>query len=472
MVDPGLVEPLDPYLAKGAPPWMGDFYPSILDAFRYRRNGTGERNLYALPKDFTTAGMYVNLDLFERAGLRVPYDGWTWAELAEDARKITDLRTDGNDRIFGVNFNSWTGVFEVMARSFGGRLFAPGPDGKPDYARPTFTDPGVVETLAYVRRLRLEDGTAFNATGIGRDGGNEFLTGNIGILGPGGRWFTPQYRSAPTLRFDYVPLPHKQGVEPTGTIYATGWAMSAAGKSKPEAFELLKYLCGPGGARQNAELGLAIPALQSVAESGSFLSPDKQPRNSQQFPGRHPDQPDLQRAQAEGGQPDPRQPNLGRRATRVADAPCGDGEGDEGVEQRHPIAAADGRVPARRVAADRERRRRPRRGGGRDPGLAGAQGKARQHRRGAGAGGLFVHQPVADRLLDPDAGADGLLADPGLYPLERPNARRRRRVRRLPQLRLPVQQRRQLRQKPVGHGLLRRARSPDHAGGGAGGGDP
>ena len=280
MVDPGLVEPLDAYLADSPPPWMGDFYPSILDAFEYRRNGAGERRLYALPKDFTTFGMYVNLDLFERAGLRVPYDGWTWDELAEDARKITDLRRDGDDRLFGATL---TASLPVLAPTFGGQLFATAPDGTQDWSKPQFTDPKVLEAIEFVRRLRLDEKTAFNSTGIARDGGNEFLTGHIGMIGPIGRWMTPQYRSAPNLRFDFVPLPHAKGAAPAGTTVTTGWAMSAAGKSKPEAFELLKYLCGPGGARQNAELGLAIPALKSVAESESFLSPDKQPHNSQQF---------------------------------------------------------------------------------------------------------------------------------------------------------------------------------------------
>ena len=283
LVDPGLVEPLDGLIAESPAPWMDDFYPVVLNAFRYKRPGEGAAKLWGFPKDFTTFGMMVNLDLFERAGLRVPHDGWTWDEVADDARKITDLREPGNDRLFGVNLNTWSEVFGLLARSFGGELYARKPDGSYDFTKPTFTSPGVVAALDYVRRLRLVDKTAFNSTGIARDGGNEFLTGNIGIIGPIGRWIVPTYRASPTLRFDFVPLPHAQGVAPVGHTTTYAWAMAAASENKPEAFELLKYLCGPEGQTQIAQLGLAVPSLRSVAESDAFLSPGQQPAHARLF---------------------------------------------------------------------------------------------------------------------------------------------------------------------------------------------
>lgn len=283
MVDQGLVEPLDPYLGEKADEWLADFYPNLLDAFRRDVDGDGETKLWGLPKDFTTYGMYVNLDLFEQAGVEVPYDGWTFAELEEAARKITDLRTPENDRIFGVHFNTWPAVFQQMALNNGGTLFEGEDRGEPDYSEPTFTHPKTIEALDYIRRLRLEEGVAFNATGIAREGGNEFLTGNIGIIGPLGRWMTPTYRAAPGLRFDIVPLPTTPGRQSVGNIATTAWAISSGSDHKPEAFELLRFLTGREGAVETAELGLAIPALRSVAESEAFLSPEQRPANAELF---------------------------------------------------------------------------------------------------------------------------------------------------------------------------------------------
>src|SRR6266480_3860655 len=70
-----------------------DFFPIIMDAYRFDASTgkIGSGPLYGLPKDFTTAVMYVNLDLFQKAGVRVPYDGWTWNEFEDTCKKITAL---------------------------------------------------------------------------------------------------------------------------------------------------------------------------------------------------------------------------------------------------------------------------------------------------------------------------------------------------------------------------------------------
>ncbi len=76
-----MIRPIDDYLAaaraKGGVVWLDDFYPILLDVFRFDGQRIGKGALYGLPKDFTTAVFYVNLDLFARAGVPVPYDGWT-----------------------------------------------------------------------------------------------------------------------------------------------------------------------------------------------------------------------------------------------------------------------------------------------------------------------------------------------------------------------------------------------------------
>ena len=288
LVEAGVIEPLDPHLEPlGGPPTddhplLAGYYANLLDAYRLP-DEQGEVRLWGLPKDFTTVGMYINLDLFEEAGVEVPYDGWTWDELEEAARKITALRGPGRDRLYGVHLNDWNSIFRLIATSFGGSLYEFDADGRPDFEKPTFDSPAVLEALEFLRRLRLDDGIAFNSTGLGRDAGNEFLTGNIGIIGPLGRWMTPTYRSAPDLRFDFVPLPHKAGVPETGFTATVAWAISRDSPHKDEAFELLRFLTGPEGATRTAQLGLAIPALRDIAESDAFLNPDQMPANSRLF---------------------------------------------------------------------------------------------------------------------------------------------------------------------------------------------
>src|SRR6185369_9907260 len=81
-----LLHPIDDFIAKdsaaGNKALYDDFFPKIIAAFRYdaKEGVIGQGPLFGLPKDFTTAVFYVNLDLFAKAGVKVPYDGWTWDE--------------------------------------------------------------------------------------------------------------------------------------------------------------------------------------------------------------------------------------------------------------------------------------------------------------------------------------------------------------------------------------------------------
>ena len=90
-----LIAPLDEQFAGEPQAWKDDFFPIMLNAWRYNvaTDKTGDPNatLYGLPKDFTTAVMYVNVDLFNKAGIPVPYKGWTWDEYQADIKKITEL---------------------------------------------------------------------------------------------------------------------------------------------------------------------------------------------------------------------------------------------------------------------------------------------------------------------------------------------------------------------------------------------
>lgn len=277
-----LIRPIDDFVAKeketeAGRAYFADVYPILLDGFRYdtETGRSGEGALYALPKDSTTAVFYVNLDLFEKAGVRVPYDGWTWGEFEEAARKITALTGTegfGDRQIFGANFAIWPDTLRNFLWTFGGEFFGPG--GFKDVA---LDSPESQAALEMIRRVRLEDKTVFNATGIAKDGGQEFFTGNIGMHGPVGRWQVPRYKEIKNFRWDVVPVPYAKKEFAASQLFYTGWTMSSATKEPEEAFKLMKFLTGPEGAKMQSELGLAIPPLKSVANSPAFLSPPGMP---------------------------------------------------------------------------------------------------------------------------------------------------------------------------------------------------
>ncbi len=302
-----LIEPLDGYLERDPQVWFDDFYPQLLDTFRFNGTRTGDGLLYGLPKDFTTTAMYVNVDLFQRAGVEVPYDGWTWDEFEEASRKIAAL----GDRIYGVHFNTWPAVLRGMIWNVGGEYFGTDADGNIDFGNVTLDSPEARQTMELIRRMRLDDQTAFNATGIGREGGTEFLTGKVGMIGPVGRWMTPTYRTITDFTVDVVPLPHTPGVEPRNPAFATAWSISASSREKEAAWQLLKFLAGPEGQREIGEKGLAVPAMKSVAESSAFHKEGDVPANSMLF---------VRLVDSTWIAPDPEQPEWERIVTEESSA--------------------------------------------------------------------------------------------------------------------------------------------------------
>ncbi|HMO26078.1 MAG TPA: extracellular solute-binding protein, partial [Tepidisphaeraceae bacterium] len=180
-----LVRPIDDYIAAdraaGVGAFYDDFFPLLLDAFRYdiEAQRVGQGPLYGLPKDFTTAIFYINVDLFEAAGVdyrRIQDEGWTWDEFADVTRRITDLNGRppfvGGDRVFGSFFQLWPDTIRNIVWTYGGEFFGPG--GFKDVA---LDSPQTKAALEMIARLRLKERTSYNPTGIAKDGGDEFLNG-------------------------------------------------------------------------------------------------------------------------------------------------------------------------------------------------------------------------------------------------------------------------------------------------------
>ena len=289
LVDLELLRPIDDQIdaSGGYDAVLGDYYDVVVDAFRYDGQRVGEGPLYGIPKDFTTSIMYVNLDLFERAGVPVPYGGWTWDQYEEALRKISALSTPER-RIWGGMLQLWPPSLLNVIWSYGGDYFATAPDGGADFTDLTLDEPEALAAVRMIRRLRLEDRTLYNSgAGVAeRDADAIFVRGDMGTLGPIGRWRTPILRKAAQsggLRFDVVPVPHAPGHEPVSYIYTVAYGMSSSTKHPREAFALQRFLTGARGAEISTRMGLAIPPMRSVAQSEAFLDPALPPEHDQTF---------------------------------------------------------------------------------------------------------------------------------------------------------------------------------------------
>ena len=188
----------------------------------------------------------------------VQKSGWTWDCFAAEMKKINALRDRpayAGRPIYGTLIQLWSDTLRNVLWTYGGDVFAAKPDGTPDFGKLALDTPGSQRGLGLIRRLRLVDRTAYNTTGIARDGGAEFVNGNIGCIGPIGHWKVPQYKLITAFKWDVVPVP--TGTRAASAVFYNGWAMSAHSAHADASYDLLRYLCGRAGQVAMARAGAA-----------------------------------------------------------------------------------------------------------------------------------------------------------------------------------------------------------------------
>ncbi len=242
-----------------------DFYPATIDCFRFDGQQSGRGTLYGIPKDFTTIGFYYNKTLFDQAGIPYPPDDWTWDEFIATARKLAKL-----PGVTGAEFMNWAPMVRAYLATEGLDAFSP--DFRASYLR----RPEVYAALERLRAWRFdEQGTLTSGKSQVAQGESVFLTGQVGMAGPFGRWVVPTYRLIKDFDWDFAPLPH--GKVKANTVFTVSWSIAKHTPHPQEAWELVKFLCGAEGQAQAAKLGLAIPTLKAVARSPAFLDPSQKP---------------------------------------------------------------------------------------------------------------------------------------------------------------------------------------------------
>jgi len=256
---------------------LGDFYEPAVDAFRWDGEQTGSGPLWGIPKDFTTLGFYINLDLLEQAGVPRPSPEWTWKEFIETARAVGGL-----EGVTGTEVVTWPFVIRSILWTEGVDVVGD------DWTDLRVTDPEVQTVLKRLRDWRYsESGTLASAEAEGIDPSSLFLTGRLGMVGPFGRWVVPSFRTIPEpgeeggFDWDFFPLP--RGREHANVIATVAWSMAADSAHPAEAASLLSWLVSEDIQAAQSRLGLAIPTRRAVAESDAFVDPSVRPLSDTAF---------------------------------------------------------------------------------------------------------------------------------------------------------------------------------------------
>ncbi len=262
-----VLENLTPYIARDSSFSLEDFFSAVVKRF------TVGGKIFAIPRDTAPfACVFYNKDLFDKAQVPYPTDDWTWEEMLEKAKKLTE--TDAMGRVTQYGFYGW--AWQNFVYSAGGAVVD-------NVENPVHCLLGTAESksgLQYYRDLILKHKVmpapvALANLGMGVD--IMFSSGRLAMF-LSGIWETPSLRQH-SFKWDVVMFPAGPGGNRRFGTGGTGYAILNSSRNKKEAWEVIKALTDPPGQVELAKRGLAQPARKAVAEGIAFAQNQEPPAN-------------------------------------------------------------------------------------------------------------------------------------------------------------------------------------------------
>ena len=260
-----LLLPMDDWLSVYTPPgWPDEFYPSQVAAFQY------EGKQFAFPYDWAPGGWYVNMDMWEEAGLGdLPTEDWTWEQTLEAAKAMTkDVDGDGAMDQWGLGNvpTTWSGGAYWVVKSFGGDFW----DETLTHSK--MAEPGTIEAMQFIADLMWDSQVMPSASlvqGLGMDMELAFASGKIGLhYGLNDVSFRFGEAIGDAFKWNVAPTP----TGPAGRFQFSGgsaFAIPATCEQPDMAYELTTWvLANPENLPTTAVMGGALVGNMNFAEFG------------------------------------------------------------------------------------------------------------------------------------------------------------------------------------------------------------
>jgi multiple sugar transport system substrate-binding protein len=251
LITKGVVSPLDEFIERDKAqlaPYFADENPKFL-AWNKSLISKGGPTYY-LPADYNTYCCWVNTEMFEKAGVPVPSDGWTWDDLMAAGEKICTspgtylMHCDPGDMFF----------FQPWALTNGGTLLSA------DWSKSTLASPQTIEAAAFAQSLCLKGyspkpGGAF-------DDVVEFVDNKLAIFGCG-MWLNPGIVAAKAAgKVKIVAWPQK--VQKGTSVGWNAYPITKSSKNKEAAWAFIKYVASTRAVVNLTSTGQATPGRKSV----------------------------------------------------------------------------------------------------------------------------------------------------------------------------------------------------------------
>ena len=240
---------------------MSIYYPDI--AAIYKRD---DGKIFALPKDHDTIALLYNKALFDQAGVEYPTDEWTYEDMYEAAKKITEATPDDTYGYALNTSNDQDGWYNYIY-SYGGNV-----------VNTEKTDTGIdsAESKAAMEMVRKMLTVATPQAVVAESGTDSlFQSGKVGMITQGSWMINSFYTAENSKDYAWAEIPYcdrngdgKCQKDERWTCYnGLGWAAAANTKNPDAAASLIEYLCSKDAQVKQAELGVTMAGIPGISEA-------------------------------------------------------------------------------------------------------------------------------------------------------------------------------------------------------------
>ncbi len=262
----GMLADISGYLKKDKDIKLSNYFEAPTKDYEF------EGKQYGLPREATTTIMVINKELFQKNGIAMPGENWTWDDYLKIAQQLT--RGEGTQKTWGAA--GFAGQGSAVYFSYV-KVWQEGGDVV-DKTRTKFTlhQSPAVDQMQWIADLVTKQhvhpyGDSFPA----QNAQESWNTGRIGMF--------IQYSVYTTFnkaQFDWDIVPVPKGKTRVTRTASAGHSMTQASKNKDAAWEILRLLGDKPAYEHWAKLGLTIPTYKDVAYGPLFLNPSQPPKSN------------------------------------------------------------------------------------------------------------------------------------------------------------------------------------------------
>lgn len=220
---------------------------------------------YALPKDHDTIALLYNKAIFDEYDVEYPTDDWTWVDMYEAAKTITE---GSNGDVYGMAMNTSNnqdGWYNVVY-DYGAQIITD------DHKGTTIGSDEGKAAMEMVRKLISVGAPQSVVAETGTD--SLFQSGKTAMITQGSWMINAFYTAENAADYAWAMLPYADvngnGSCDDGERYSAynglGWAANANVADPKACYDLISYFCSEEGQKKQAELGVTMGGMIGVSE--------------------------------------------------------------------------------------------------------------------------------------------------------------------------------------------------------------